>query len=92
MENLAIYRQRTRGFMFDSLPLAGPFETNPDLWKKVNEEGFLAPFAGDTVIFQIDDSVRSRVKDLQTILYRNCADMLAEPLDPAVFHVTCDPS
>lgn len=88
MENLAIYRQRTRGFMFDSLPLAGPFETNPELWKKVNEEGLLAPFAGDTVIFQIDDSVRSRVKDLQTILYRNCADMLAEPLDPAAFHVT----
>lgn len=88
LENLAIYRQRTRGFMFDSLPLAGPFETNPGLWKKVNEKGLFVPFSGDTVVFQLDDAVRSRVKDLQSILYEHCGNMLAEPLDPETFHVT----
>lgn len=31
LENLIGYRQRTRGFMMDSLPLAGGFETNPEL-------------------------------------------------------------
>lgn len=88
MENLAGYRQRTRGFMLDSLPLAGGFETNPELWKKVDEQGHLRPFRGDTVVFQTDDILKRRAQELQKVLYRNCGDMMADPLKPETFHMT----
>lgn len=88
MENLTGYRQRTRGFMMDSLPLAGGFDTNPELWKKVDDQGHLRPFRGDTVVFQIDDILKRRAQDLQKVLYKNCGDMMAEPLKPETFHMT----
>ena len=88
LENLIGYRQRTRGFMMDSLPFAGGFETNPELREKVDDQGHLRPFRGDTVVFQADDILKRRAEDLQKILYENCGDMLAEPLKPDNFHMT----
>ena len=57
MENLEQYRRRTGGFMRDSLPRDGMFETNPNLTRKVEGGGGFRPFYGDTVIFDVEDEV-----------------------------------
>lgn len=88
IENLEQYRQRTLGFMRDSLPHDGTFETNPRLKYKVDSQGKFLPFYGDTVIYHVDSHVKAQVKALQDILYSQCKDMLAEAIDCSTFHVT----
>ncbi len=88
MENLQQYQWRTRGFMMDSLPHEGDFVTNPNLEKKVDSEGHFLPFIGDTTIFYLDDATRNMVEKMQTLLYENCSDMLAEVIKADTFHAT----
>ena len=88
METLQQYQWRTRGFMMDSLPHEGNFITNPNLEKKVNKEGKFLPFIGDTSIFYIDKATQNMVEEMQTLLYKNCSDMLAEVINPNTFHAT----
>ena len=88
MENLEQYRRRTGGFMRDSLPHDGMFETNPNLTRKVEGGGRFRPFYGDTVIFDVEDEVKDRIERRKSQLYRACGDMLAEPLDEDTFHAT----
>ena len=87
-EKLEQYRKRTAGFMRESLPCSGVFETNQNLRLKVNEEGKFLPFSGDTVSFDLNDDIKQYVGQIQTILYQNCRDMLATPIRQSSFHVT----
>ena len=88
MENLQQYQWRTRGFMMDSLPHEGDFTTNPNLEKKVSHEGNFLPFIGDTTIFYLDDDTKNMLTEMQTLLYDNCSDMLAQIISPDTFHAT----
>ena len=88
MENLEQYRRRTGGFMRDSLPHDGMFETNPNLTCKVEVGGGFRPFYGDTVIFDVEDEVKDRIERIKSQLYRACGDMLADPLEKDSFHMT----
>lgn len=88
MENLEQYRRRTGGFMRDSLPHGGMFAMNPNLARKVGEDGRFRPFYGDTVIFDVEDEVKCRIERIKSQLHRSCGDVLAEPLDKDTFHVT----
>lgn len=88
MENLEQYLKRTEEFMFDSLPETGTFKTNPGLKKKVTEDGRFRSFAGDTITFLLDEAIRNKAARMQDILYENCADILAEPIDRSTFHIT----
>ena len=71
-----------------SLPQRGEFTTNPNLRKKVDEEGNLLPFAGNTVVFLLDDDTKEKLRQIQKMLYCAAPDMLAEPLQMSAFHMT----
>lgn len=56
--------------------------------KKVAADGTLLPFYGNTVIFDLDDSAKEQLKQLQDELYRRCGHFLSEKLTADSFHVT----
>ncbi len=90
METLEQFRLRT-AFMSDSLPHEGTLRTDlaQSLTRKVDAEGRLKPFFGNTVIFELDERECSRLHDLQTVLYERCGDMLcADRLKKESLHIT----
>lgn len=56
--------------------------------KKVAPDGRLLPFYGNTVIFDLDDSAKDRLKELQDALYKRCGHVLSDRLTRDSFHVT----
>ena len=75
-------------YIYRSMPLWGDFITHPNLCKKVNDEGTLLPFVGNTVVFLLDDDTKESLRQLQESLYRAAPDMLAHPLQMSTFHMT----
>lgn len=71
-----------------SLPEYGGFCTNPNLSQKVNENGGLLPFYGNTAVFTLDSGTVDLLTGLQRELYDAAGWMLAEPLRPETFHMT----
>lgn len=71
-----------------SVPQWGDFTTNPNLQKKVDDEGKLLPFPGNTVVFLLDDDTKEKLRQLQESLYQAAPDMLAQPLQTSTFHMT----
>lgn len=71
-----------------SMPQRGDFTTNPNLRKKVDEAGNLLPYAGNTVVFLLDDDTKEMLQQLQEELYLAVPDMLAKPLQMSTFHMT----
>lgn len=72
----------------NSMPDQGDFTTNPNLRKKVDDEGRLLPFTGNTVVFLLAEETKEVLRDLQRSLYRAAGDMLAKPLQASTFHMT----
>lgn len=64
------------------------FSTNPNLRKKVDENGRLLPYLGNTVVFLLNDGTRARLSRIQEELYRVAGEMLAQPLQMSTFHMT----
>lgn len=75
-------------YICSSMPQWGDFTTNPNLRKKVDENGDLLPFMGNTVVFLLDDNAKEQLRQLQEELYRAAPDMLAKPLKMSTFHMT----
>lgn len=75
-------------YIFRSMPQWGEFATNPNLRKKVDEEGNLLPFVGNTVVFLLDDNTKETLRQIQDSLYQAATDMLAQPLQMSTFHMT----
>ncbi len=75
-------------YICNSMPLWGDFTTNPNLRKKVDEAGNLLPYAGNTVVFLLDDDTKEKLRQLQDSLYQAAPDMLANPLQMSTFHMT----
>ena len=75
------------GYIENSLP-EGVLTTAPGLRMKADENGRLLPFVGNTVVFLLDDSVKTQLSELQKELYRAAGQMLSEPLSPDTFHMT----
>lgn len=71
-----------------SMPQWGDFTTNPNLRKKVDDEGNLLPFLGNTVVFLLDDDTKEKLRQLQDSLYQAAPEMLAQPLQMSTFHMT----
>ena len=86
-EDLKAFRRRT-AFVREPMYREGRFVTNPRLPEKVAEDGSFRPFFGDTVIFDLPEEDKAWLRGIQRRLYEACGDMLAEPLDPASFHIT----
>lgn len=87
METLQAYQQRT-GFMWDSLPHNGGFQTNPGLARKADADGQLLPFFGDTILFTLPMEMTRWLQQVQDDLYAACGDYLAQRLSPETFHIT----
>jgi len=106
-ETLAQFEERTEGehgFINDSLPHEGEFYPNYDIKMKVERDGKLKPFYGNTVVFplkgdgveeisDVSDSTSevtplAYVQQLQDRLYECGSHFLAERLDPSTFHIT----
>lgn len=87
-ENLDAFRARTRGFMSDSLPKDGQFFVSEGALKKALPEGFLTYYYGNTVIFEMDDSDKAWLAEIQKKLYDACGWCFAEPLEKDSFHIT----
>lgn len=76
------------GYIQNSLPESGDFLTNQNLRMKVNEEGQLLPFFGNTTVFLLSDAIKDSLKLLQEELYVTAGEILAQKLNPETFHVT----
>lgn len=76
------------GYIENSLPEEGCFETRPGLRAKVDESGSLLPFVGNTAVFLLDESTKQVLTPLQDRLYRHAGHLLADRLSPATFHMT----
>ena len=91
METLEMMKKRIGAFAPDSLPHTGGFSTEESrsLSVKVNREGELIPFWGNTVVFLLNEKTCAWVKRVQEELYNACADMLCtERLCEDTFHMT----
>lgn len=76
------------GYIENSLPESGAFQTRPGLRAKVDDKGQLLPFTGNTTVFLLDDGAKAALSALQDSLYAAAGDMLAERLAPETFHMT----
>ncbi len=65
-----------------------PWRTNDRLNQKVDAQGKLKPYFGNTVVFNLPQPVRQALKGVQDQLYAACGDALAEPLTEDVLHIT----
>lgn len=86
-ETLMEYRARTL-FMKSSLPENADFQTNMKLGDKVDWNGRFKPFYGDTVVFDLPESVKDWIEKLQHKLYSLCGYCLAEKIPAETFHIT----
>jgi len=80
--------QRRTGFMWDSLPHEGGFQTSRGLAGKADADGNLRPFYGDTVIFALPMEMIRWLSQVQDDLYAACGGYLAQRLKPETFHIT----
>ena len=63
-------------------------ETSAGLREKVNSEGSLLPFPGNTVVFLLDGDTKDAIRSIQDFLQEHCGSLLAQRLDPDTFHMT----
>ena len=87
LETLSEFRQRTNSFNQSSLNSEG-FYTNHNLINKINYDGKMSEFIGNTVVFSITDDVKNIIYNIQNKLYVECRDILAKPLSKDTFHIT----
>lgn len=87
-ETLTAFHARVDGFQRSSLPQDGWLTTRDGLRDKVDDAGALRPFYGSTVIYDLDDGAKLALAFRQAMLCCSCGVCLAEPLDPASFHIT----
>ena len=64
------------------------FQTNPNLENKVDREGNILPYKGNTVVFLLDEDTKQALRNIQEELYQAVPHMLAEMLGEDTFHMT----
>ena len=80
--------QTLSDYILHSLPNEGVLQTNPNLRQKVAQTGAFLPFFGNTVVFLLNDGVKTALADIQEKMYIKAGSMLAEKLVPGTFHMT----
>lgn len=65
-----------------------PFNTNPNLRKKADENGKIQPYKGNTTVFLLDEDTKDFLEELQEELYRAVPQMFSEKLERETFHMT----
>ena len=93
MEGLEQFKNRVYPFAFNSIYLdeEGQFHTGGSLPDKVDGDGHMLPYTGNTVIFLLNqgqEEERRCLIRMQDALYGACPDMLAARLTEDTFHMT----
>ena len=88
LESLSAFLARTSEFVSDSLPHGFGFETNANLPLKVDIDGKMKPFMGNTVVFPLPEDIRRQIGRIQERLYQLCGPALAQPLEVSSLHIT----
>ena len=76
------------GYIQDSLPYGEDLFTHPSLTDKVDQNGRIIPYHGNTTVFLLSEDTKAQVAQLQGRLYRAAPDMLAEKLEKDTLHMT----
>lgn len=96
METLQKFKERVYDFEYHSIYLDGEgcFRTRDSLSDKVDEEGNLCPYLGNTTVFAFNEKnsqmeyLKKRVVFMQEVLYTMCRRMLAVRLQTHTLHMT----
>lgn len=88
MESLQDFLNRINSFNQNSLPKDCDMQTNTNLLKKVDTNGKLLNYSGNTIVFYLPEDVKEKIYLIQQKLYDICGDILAEQLTKDSFHIT----
>lgn len=88
LETKEQFENRVNAYIWDSVPEYGELWTAKGLDNKVERDGKLKPFYGNTIVFPLEEEVTSYVEEIQSQLYQSCGNMFAELLNKETFHIT----
>ncbi|MDO4324417.1 MAG: hypothetical protein Q4E24_00065 [bacterium] len=101
LETLEQFKNRVYSFEYHSLYLdsSGKFCTNSNLCHKINADGTMKPYLGNTVVFVLQkngsesgnaesEAFLAHLAWMQDMLYSRCQDMLSDRLREDTFHMT----
>ncbi len=87
-ESLEEFKNRVYPFSENSIYSIDKLITHENLAKKVDENGKMKKFIGNTTVFMLDEKGNDNIKKIQDVLYKYCDNMLAEKLHTSTFHMT----
>ena len=64
------------------------FKVSPSVSLKVGNDNKFKKFYGDTVVFDLDNSVKEKLAEYTELLYAKVPECFCERLTPSAFHVT----
>ncbi|MDE6028719.1 MAG: hypothetical protein K2F90_00150 [Clostridiales bacterium] len=89
METFKEFLDRINSFQKKELNLGdNDFAVSQSVAHKVNADNTFKSFYGDTVVFDLDDSVKSKLGEYVDMLYRAAPQCFCDRLIPHTFHVT----
>ncbi|MEE1218451.1 MAG: hypothetical protein U0L20_00850 [Ruminococcus sp.] len=89
METYNQFLDRINSFQNPDFRLGeGKFEVNPNLKMKVAGNNSFKEFYGDTVVFDLDESVKDILLKINMDLYKSARKCFCEMLHPDTFHMT----
>lgn len=89
METYQAFLDRINSFEWKKWSFApGDFNVNPSLAKKVQPDNSFRPFYGDTVVFNLSDSIKEQLTGLLDKLYSEVPECFCERLINHTFHMT----
>lgn len=89
-ESLQEYQVRLESYVRNSIPAEGELWTSAGVAEKINPDGTMRPFYGNTIVFPLGVSDKEYIAQLQEKLYQlKQSDLyLAGKLDKDTFHMT----
>lgn len=93
MEKYTEFLDRINNFEKDNMEIInvlknGYFYVNPQLTKKIDQNNHFSEFYGDTVVFDLEDSVKNTFVNIVNKLYETVPECFCEILIPDTFHLT----
>ena len=89
METYKEFLDRINSFEKSEIDLGGDyFKGNPSIALKVNDDNSFRPFYGDTVVFNLDDATKKKLKKIVDRINAVAPECFCERLVPTTFHMT----
>ncbi len=89
METYKEFLDRINSFEKSEIDLGNDyFKGNPSIALKVNEDNSFRPFYGDTVVFNLDDATKQKLKKIVESISAVAPECFCESLVSSTFHMT----